>query len=274
MSVRERGKCVPTAEGRVVVLSSIATVAAVALTLFFCGACHLSGKLPPAPSNEKYTQQKTLGMIKASRGVLAPVYAPLAEQIVADFKLDKKNGVGIDLGSGPGTLIVELCKRTRLHWINADINPHFFPYFYRQAEKYGFGHRVSAISTDAHALAFRDNYADIIVSRGSFHFWEDKVQAFSEIYRVLKPGAEAYIGRGFSRNLPVQTAKKIRANRRGKMKYDVEKTADELSDIMNVLGIEDYRIHRPKPPGSENVNYGVWVEFHKPRSDKAANKNY
>jgi len=242
-------------------------VIVVALILFFCGACHLSSKSSLAQSNEKYTQQKTLGMIKASRGVLAPVYAPLAEQIVADFKLDKKNGVGIDLGSGPGTLIVELCKRTRLHWINADVNPHFFPYFYRRAEKYGFGHRVSAISTDAHALAFRDNYADIIVSRGSFHFWEDKVQAFSEIYRVLKPGAVAYIGRGFSRNLPVQTAKKIRANRRGKMKYDVEKTADELSDIMNVLGIEEYRIHRPKPPGSENVNYGIWVEFRKPEAN-------
>ena len=263
--------------GSYVLCLAIVPAVVVVLTLFFCGACHLSGKPSLSPSDKRYTerdpilqpnrkmgtQQNALGMIKASRGVLAPVYAPLAEQIVADFKLDKKNGVGIDLGSGPGTLIVELCTRTRFHWINADINPHFFPYFYRRAEKCGFGHRVSAIFTDAHALAFRDNYADIIVSRGSFHFWEDKVQAFSEIYRVLKPGAVAYIGRGFSRNLPVQTAKKIRANRRGKMKYDVEKTADELSDIMNVLGIKEYRIHRPKPPGSENVNYGVWVEFHK-----------
>ena len=202
-------------------------------------------------------------MIKASRGALAPVYAPLAEQIVADFNLDKKTGIGIDLGSGPGTLIVELCKRTQLHWINTDINPHFFPYFYSRAEEYGFGHRVSAVFADAHALPFRDNYADIIVSRGSFHFWKDKVQAFSEIYRVLKPGAVAYIGRGFSRNLPVETAKKIRAKQRGKMSYDVEKTANELRKIMDVLRIKEYRIHRPKPPG-EKVNYGVWVEFHKP----------
>lgn len=278
----------PTIEALVIVRSSMVTTAVLALTLFFCGGCHLSSKPSPAPSNEKYTerdpilqpnrkmgtQQNALGMIKASRGALAPVYAPLAEQIIADFNLDKKTGIGIDLGSGPGTLIVELCKRTRLHWINADINPHFFPYFYRRAEKYGFGHRVSAISTDAHALAFRDNYADIIVSRGSFHLWEDKVKAFREIYRVLKPGAVAYIGRGFSRNLPVETAKKIRANQRGKLKYDVEKTADELSDIINDLGIEEYRIHRPKPPGGEKVNYGVWVEFHKPRGNKTTNKSY
>jgi len=208
-------------------------------------------------------------MIRASRELLAPVYAPLAEQIVADFNLDKKPDIGIDLGSGPGTLILELCKRTRLHWINADINPHFFPYFYRQAEEYGFGHRVSAIFADAHALPFRDNYADIIVSRGSFHSWENKVQAFSEISRVLKPGAVAYIGRGFSRNLSVETAKKIRAKQGRRMSYDVEKTANELCKIMNDLRIKEYRIHRPKPPGVK-VNYGIWVEFHKAEGNAKA----
>jgi len=233
------------------------------LTLLFCGAGCFDGVALSLRSDEKYTEQNALGMIRTSRKTLAPVYAPLAEQIVSDFDLSKKDGIGIDLGSGPGTLIVELCKRTRMHWINADINPHFFPHFYRQAEKCGFGHRVSAVFADAHNLPFRDNYADIIVSRGSYHLWEDKVQAFGEIYRVLKPGAAAYIGRGFSRNLPVETAKKIRAKQRRKMNYDVENKANELYNIMNKLGIKDYRIDRPKPPGSENVNYGIWVEFRK-----------
>jgi SAM-dependent methyltransferase len=241
-----------------------------ALTLLLCASCSLSRKPLPASSDEKYTEQDALGMIKASRGTLAPVYAPLAEQIVADFNLAEKTGIGIDLGSGPGTLIIELCKRTRLHWINADINPHFFPYFHSQAKKCGLGHRVSAIFADAHWLPFRDDYADIIVSRGSFHFWKDKVQAFSEIYRVLKPGAVAYIGRGFSKNLPVETAHKIRAKQGGKMKYDVEETANELRNIMNELGIKDYHIHRPQPPGSERVSYGIWVEFRKPKANVAA----
>ena len=157
--------------------------------------------------------------------------------------------------------------RTKLHWVNADINPHSFPYFYKQAEECGFGHRVSAIFADAHSLPFHDDYADIVVSRGSFHFWTDKVQAFSEIYRVLKPGAVAYIGRGFSENLPVETARQIRAKQRGKMKYDAAKTADELHNIMTELEIRDYHIHRPQPPGSEKVNYGIWVEFHKPEAN-------
>ncbi len=123
--------------------------------------------------------------------------------------------------------------------------------------------KIKFVAADAHNLPFRDNYADIIVSRGSYHFWEDKVRAFSEIYRVLKPGAVAYIGRGFSRNMPVETAKKIRAKQGKKMKYDVDKKANELYNIMNELGIKDYRIDIPKPPGSENVNYGIWIEFRK-----------
>jgi len=238
------------------------------LMLLFCGSGCLNDKAFSLRQDEKYAEQNALGMIRTSRKALAPVYAPLAEQIVSDFDLGEKEGIGIDLGSGPGTLIVELCKRTRMHWINADINPNFFPNFYRQAEKNHLGHRVSAIFADAHNLPFRDNYADIIVSRGSYHFWEDKVRAFSEIYRVMKPGAVAYIGRGFSKNLPIETAKKIRAKQGKKMKYDVDKKANELSNIMNILGIKDYRIDRPKPPGSEDVNYGIWVEFHKPKNNE------
>ena len=239
----------------------------IVLTLFFCGACGLSSDPLLSPSDKKYTEKDALGIIKGSHRVLAPVYAPLAEQIVADFNLDNKTGIGIDVGSGPGTLIIELCKRTQLHWINADINPHFFPYFCREAKKHGFGHRVSTIFADAHMLPFRDNYAEFVVSRGCFHLWKDKVQAFSEIYRLLKPGGVAYIGRGFSRNLPVETAKKIRAKQHGKISYDVERTANELREVMDVLRIKGYRIDIPKPPTGAKVNYGVWVEFHKGQDD-------
>jgi SAM-dependent methyltransferase len=235
-----------------------------ALVLLLCGTGCVTVKHAPPSPDEKYTEADALGMIRSSRGTLAPVYAPLAEQIAMDFNLQEKEGIGIDIGSGPGTLILELCRHTRLHWINADINPHFFPHFYKQAQQRGYGYRVSAVFADAGALPFRDNYADIIVSRGSFPFWQDKRRAFGEIYRVLKPGAVAYIGRGFPRNLPVATAKKIRGKQGGKMKYNLDKATDELRQIMRVLEIEEWKIHRPAPPGGDNVNYGIWIEFHKP----------
>jgi len=206
-------------------------------------------------------------MIQASRGPLAPVYAPLAEQIVKDFGLAAAGGVGIDLGSGPGALIIELCKRTRLHWINADINPHFFAHFLRLADVHGLAGRVSAVYADAHHLPFRDDYADVIVSRGSYHFWADKRKAFGEVYRVLKPGAVAYVGRGFPRAMPLETARKVRSRQGGGPKYDRAEKAKALRDVMGELGIRGYRIHMPTAPGDEDVNYGIWIEFRKP--DKA-----
>jgi ubiquinone/menaquinone biosynthesis C-methylase UbiE len=153
-----------------------------------------------------------------------------------------------------------------MYWVNADINPYFFPIFFKAAEAAGVGHRVSAIFADAQALPFRDNYVDIVVSRGSFHFWADKKKSFSEIYRVLKPGGVAFIGRGFSENLPLEIARKIREKQQksgGKPRYDVKKTADELRGIMKALDIEDFSIRIPMSPGDPKVNYGVWVKFRK-----------
>ena len=221
-----------------------------------------SQSIPAADATLKRAAER---MIRAAEGTLAPVYAPLAEQLVEDLDLAGKQGVGIDLGSGPGTLIVELCPRTGLHWINADINPWFFPYFHRLAEARGVGHRVSAVIADATALPFRDNYADVVVSRGSYHFWPDRRKGFAEVYRVLKPGGVAYIGRGFSRNLPIETAREVRARQRKRRGYDPQAEADALRKLLAELGIRDVRIHQPQPPGAGDVNYGLWVEFLKPR---------
>ena len=208
-------------------------------------------------------------MIRASREVLAPVYAPLAKQIVDDFGLADNDGIGIDLGSGPGTLIVELCKRTRMHWVNADINPRFFPYFLRLAEAHGVGHRVSALYADAQSLPFRDDYAAVVVSRGSYHFWPDRRKGFAEIYRVLKPGGVAYIGRGFSRDLPVEVARRIRAGQGKRVRYDRDEQAEALRRMLDGLGIRGFRIHTPNAPGDADLHYGIWVEFRKPaRAEK------
>jgi len=211
----------------------------------------------------KYTKAGAERMARAAEGTLAPVYAPLAEEIAEKLALAGKQGIGIDVGSGPGTLIVELCKRTKLHWINADINPHFFPYFFAKAEAAGFGGRVSAVRADACALPFRDALADVVVSRGSFHFWPDTQKGLAEIYRVLKPGGVAYIGRGLPERMPLDVAGRIRSKQGKGMKYDVDETQQQLRDIMKALRIERYRIYRPRLGNAEGINYGLWLQFRK-----------
>jgi len=227
----------------------------------------LAGARPDRPAGDDPAQSAER-MIAASRGRLTPVYAPLAEQMAKDLKLAGRKGIGIDLGSGPGTLIVELCRHSDLHWVNADINPHFFPHFIRLAEVNGFGHRVSAMFADAKDLPFRDNYADVIVSRGSYPFWGDRKKGFQEAYRVLKAGGVAYIGRGLPRELPIATAKAIRSGQGKAIQYDRQAEAEELRKIMKELDIQDFHVHTPPAPDGSDVNYGVWVEFRKPAAAK------
>ncbi len=218
-----------------------------------------------APDNERFTQEAAERMINASQGNLAPVYAPIAEQIVADYNLDAmENGIGVDLGGGPGALIFELAARTNIHWINADINPHFFSWFFAEADRRGVGNQVSAIFADGQALPFRDNFADIVVSRGTYHFIDDQQRAFGEIYRVLKPGGVAFVGRGFARDMPVEVAQAIRERQGRSMVYDRQEAARELEGFMDALGITDYTIEIPVPDDDETLNYGIWIEIRKP----------
>ena len=221
----------------------------------------------PVPDLERFTEEAAQRMIRSSQGLLQPVYKPLAAQITRDYDLaDKPGGIGIDLGSGPGNLIIELCHLTSLHWINADINPHFFGHFYSEAEKHGVAHQVSAIFTDAQAMPFRDNYADIIVSRGSFPFWDDQHKGFCEVMRVLKPGGTAYIGRGFARDMPVEIARSIRSRQGRVIDYDINTEVRELKRIFNDLEIDSYRIEVPVPEGADDLHYGIWIELVKPRN--------
>lgn len=217
-----------------------------------------------ATENQR-TATSAAQMQATSQAHLAPVYPYLAEYLVERFQLQEKMGTGIDIGGGPGNLVRELAQRTKnFYWINTDINPDYAAHFLPEiapadAPRFGF------LVADVHQLPFRTDFADLIVSRGSFQFWENKPQAFAEIYRVLKPGGWAFIGRGFSENLPVEIAKKVRAKQgRGFPKYDPAETATELHYIMKELKIKHFEIMRPQV--SADVNYGIWLIFSKPEN--------
>lgn len=202
-------------------------------------------------------------MHKAATQVLKPVYPYLARYVTDTFALSEKRGTGIDIGGGAGDLVAELCCHTpKMYWISSDINPCYFPYVHKKAQKKHCLGRVGFIRADATDLPFKSNFADVIVSRASFHFWEDMKKGFSEIKRVLKPGGQALVGRGFPPNMPVDTARAIRNKQDKKITgYDPDNFANDFNEIMNNLNINDYKIIIPKPEAS--VQYGIWILFRK-----------
>ena len=220
------------------------------------------------PPSSGPTAEAAERMIRTAAAVLQPVYAPLAQYIVDEYELAQLEGIGIDIGGGPGNLILELSRRTpHMDWINADYNPHFRDHFVRQARMAGVASRARFLTADVHDLPLPSAWADVVVSRGSFQFWDHLERGLSEIYRVLKPGGVALIGRGFPPNLPAEEARRIRirqARTGGPPPYDPDETAARLERAMVALGIVDYRVIRPRPPDSDDLTYGVWLEFRRP----------
>jgi len=194
----------------------------------------------------------------------AIVYTRLAEYLTNRFNLSERGGVGIDIGGGPGDLAFELARRTkRFYWVNTDINAWYAQAQAADAVKRGLAHRTAFLFADAKSLPFREGYADLVVSRGSYQFWGDLEAGLREVHRVLRPGGQAFIGRGFPPTMPEDEARSLRDKRLvGGPKYDPDADAVRFKAIMQTLGVKDFEVirHKPKDAG---LNYGVWLRFGK-----------
>ena len=133
------------------------------------------------------------GFARIAREVFAPIYPVIAEQVFAWSGI--RDGLCLDLGSGPGLLSVALAEKSDLTVIALDADPAMA----RIAQETAAGRtdRVAPVIGDVHRMPVRDDTASLIVSRGSLFFWEDRVQAFREIERVLRPGGVAFVGGSF-----------------------------------------------------------------------------
>lgn len=106
----------------------------------------------------------------------------------------RTEGICIDIGCGPGNLDVELAKRSKLTIIGLDIDGDMKPFFEEKMRDAGIQDRVRFVEGDAQELPFPDDYADMIVSRGTLTFIPDIAKCLREVDRVLKPTGFAFLG--------------------------------------------------------------------------------
>lgn len=184
----------------------------------------------------------------------SPVYPVVTSQIIDAFGI--KEGICIDIGAGPAPLSISLAKATSLKIYALDISDEILGIAKKNINNEALEERITPILGDVHNLPFDDEFADLIVSRGSMFFWNDLESGFKEIYRVLKHGGGAYIGGGFGNG---RIKEKIK-NQLGYSDVDTKKNnykkppkidKDSLELAVNNAGINEYVLI--------NDDTGLWV---------------
>jgi len=124
----------------------------------------------------------------------------LARQILDDYNVTEGNC--IDVGCGVGWLGLELAVLTDMAVHLVDVVPERLRRAYENATEMNVGAKVHIERAGAERMPFQDNYANLIVCRGSVFFWEKPAEGFKEVYRVLKPGGVAFMGGAIGRYMP------------------------------------------------------------------------
>jgi ubiquinone/menaquinone biosynthesis C-methylase UbiE len=127
--------------------------------------------------------------------IFFPIYPVIAHQILKRADID--NGSCLDVGSGPGHLAIALATLSDLTVYAMDNAQPMCRIAGANVAKYRLEQRVRPVFGDVNAIPFGEASINLVVSRGSFFFWENLTRGFSECRRVLRPGGMAYIGGGF-----------------------------------------------------------------------------
>lgn len=194
---------------------------------------------------------------------LLPVYPLIAQQIVDDYQVTR--GKCLDIGTGYGYLGIELAKITDLEMYFIDLDPEILEMTRKNATEGELPNKTHFVGADVCAIPFDDDFAELIVSRGSLWFWKDQVMALKEIYRVLKPGGVAFIGGGLGRYTPASMRKRLKGKRRQAVQERGEGrflNGEELRHLLSKTGISEYRIVHDTEDGDSEES-GTWIEIRK-----------
>jgi ubiquinone/menaquinone biosynthesis C-methylase UbiE len=195
-----------------------------------------------------------------TRTTFALIYPAIAEQILD--RTCNVQGTCLDVGSGPAPLAIALALQSDLRVTALDSSPEMQYLAARNIREQGLESRVIPVLGDVHAIPAAEESFDLVVSRGSYHFWEDLPGAFREVFRVLVPGGMAYIGGGYG---STKIRERVLAGRKERGIVDDPDNPSrirfrkfrpgEIEASIEAAGIHEYRII--------SDDSGFWILFRK-----------
>ena len=182
-----------------------------------------------------------------------PAIVSTIKQIIDDYSI--LEGACVDVGCGTAVFAIELCKRSNLRICALEKARAIYETARINIEREGLKDRIIPVLGDAHNLPFENEFADLIISRGSYHYWEDKVQAFKEIYRVLKRSGIGFVGGGFGRYVTEEELNRMKSLRDRSLKDDAKayRSPDKLEEVIHKAGISNFHIIYDRT--------GLWAEL-------------
>ena len=184
-----------------------------------------------------------------------PAIVSTAKQVIEDYGI--LEGVCVDVGCGTAVFAVELCRRSNLKIYAVEKEKAIYEVARMNIEKEGLADRIIPMLGDAHDLPFENEFADLIISRGSYHCWKDKVLVFKEIYRILRRDGTGFVGGGFGRYITQKELDRMTALRDRSLKDDSKaySSPNEMEEIIHKAGISDFHIIYDRS--------GLWAELKK-----------
>lgn len=122
------------------------------------------------------------------------IFVKWFKRIALDINERQISGAILDIGTGPGRLPVEIARQVdNARLVGIDLSGDMIKMARKHAEKARLSDRITFEVASAYNTGCKDSSIDLIVSTGMVHHLKEPIRAFNEMYRILKPGGQAWI---------------------------------------------------------------------------------
>ena len=130
-------------------------------------------------------------------------------EIAQDLVSRVSHGRLLDIGTGPGRLLIEIYKmNSDIELFGLDVSASMI----EEARKNLTGIKADLRQGNIRSTNYESNFFDIITCTGSFYLWEYPVESLEEIFRILKEGQSAYLYETYKDFDRIELKKALRAN--------------------------------------------------------------